>query len=147
MADYCRILPTLEQHVWDIFSGSSDTNHDSLLEYYNKLSIINWTTTFEISFSDSSDTNHVRQHNIWSIYSNQTSFYSLGITTWSMCLMSYFPIEVLVHANTTMCTKDSRTQLAVNASWFLCIKSLVPLTLISRSWERGGWHSKLTNFI
>ena len=28
---YCRILPALDHHVWDIFSGSSDTNHDSLL--------------------------------------------------------------------------------------------------------------------
>jgi hypothetical protein len=28
---YCRILPTMDLHVWDIFSGSSDTNHDSLL--------------------------------------------------------------------------------------------------------------------
>ena len=26
-ADYYRILPTLDLHVWDIFSGSSDTNH------------------------------------------------------------------------------------------------------------------------
>ena len=39
------------------FSGSSDTNHNSLLtvivEYY-----LYWTSTFEISFSGSSDTNH-----------------------------------------------------------------------------------------
>ena len=28
---YCRILPTLDHHVSDIFSGSSDTNHVSLL--------------------------------------------------------------------------------------------------------------------
>ncbi len=29
MAKYCRILATLRH--WEIFSGSSDTNHDSLL--------------------------------------------------------------------------------------------------------------------
>ena len=105
---YCRILPTLDNHVRDIIfrqfrhkqrqliveyylhstctflvssSGSSDTNHDRFLyripptldhhvrdiifrwfrhkqrqliaEYY-----LHWTTTFEISSSGSSDTNH-----------------------------------------------------------------------------------------
>jgi hypothetical protein len=29
-----RALPTLDHHVWYIFSGSSDTNNDSLLQFY-----------------------------------------------------------------------------------------------------------------
>jgi hypothetical protein len=79
--DNCTILPALDHHVWDIFFRySSDTNQGILLknttymdhhvwdiffrqfrhksrqlieEYY-----LHWTTTFEASFSGSSDTNH-----------------------------------------------------------------------------------------
>jgi hypothetical protein len=53
-AAYCRILPTLDHHVWDIFFRQFRHRPRQLIvEYY-----LHWTTTFEISFSGSSDTNH-----------------------------------------------------------------------------------------
>jgi hypothetical protein len=44
----------LDHHVWDIFFSSFRQKPRQLIvEYY-----LHWTTTFEISFSGSSDTNH-----------------------------------------------------------------------------------------
>ena len=51
---YCRILPTLDHDVWDIFFRLFRHKPRQLIaEYY-----LHWTTTFEISFSGCSDTNH-----------------------------------------------------------------------------------------
>ena len=48
--DNCRILPTLDRHLCHFeisFSGSSDTNHDSLLNIVLE-HCLHWTATFEI---------------------------------------------------------------------------------------------------
>ena len=45
-AAYCRILPTLDHYVWESF-------RQLMVEHY-----LHWTTTFGISFSGSSHTNH-----------------------------------------------------------------------------------------